>query len=183
MAYSDSLEKISSEVRNCILCGLSKTRRNAVPGEGTKQSKIMFIGEAPGSNEDELGRPFVGSAGNILRSCIVKMGLNPNDVYITNLVKCRPPRNRVPTFEEQEICNPYLQREISLIRPQIICILGAVAYSMILNGKSILKNRGKIIHKDNNTFFITIHPAATLYNSKLKDLFEQDMKLLSELVK
>jgi uracil-DNA glycosylase family 4 len=177
---SDSLEKIASEVLGCPLCKLSRTRKNAVPGEGQVSAKLMFIGEAPGKNEDLKGRPFVGAAGRILDEAIKKAGLERSEVFITNVVKCRPPGNRVPEEEERLACRPYLQRQILLLSPKIICILGSTAYTSILGGKSITASRGKIIMQKGQQYFLTVHPAAAIYNRRLQDTFENDILKLSE---
>jgi DNA polymerase len=175
---NDSIEKIQAEVINCISCDLCKSRTNAVPGDGDSKASIMFIGEAPGRNEDEKGRPFVGMAGKILDETLTKAGVIRSRVYITNVVKCRPPGNRVPTEEERRICKNYLEREISIISPKIICILGRTAYQSLLGGNSILGNRGKFIQKDNRLYFLTVHPAAIIYNNRLRKVLEKDMETL-----
>jgi uracil-DNA glycosylase len=180
---NDSLERIASEVIGCPLCKLSRTRRNAVPGEGQVSAKIMFIGEAPGKNEDLKGKPFVGAAGRILDQAMEKAGIERSKVFITNVVKCRPPGNRVPEEDERIACQPYLQRQISLISPKIICVLGSTAYSSILGGKSIAASRGKIVKKDGQRYFLTVHPAATIYNRGLRTVFEKDLFKLSKELK
>ena len=180
---NDSLERIASEVIGCPLCKLSRTRRKAVPGEGQVSAKIMFIGEAPGKNEDLEGKPFVGSAGRILDQAMKKAGIERSKVFITNVVKCRPPSNRVPEEDERIACQPYLQRQISLISPKIICILGSTAYSSILGGRSITTSRGKIVKKDGQRYFLTVHPAAAIYNRGLRTMFEKDLFKLSEEIK
>jgi uracil-DNA glycosylase family 4 len=180
---NDSLEKIASEVIGCPLCKLSRSRRNAVPGDGQLSSKIMFIGEAPGKNEDEQGKPFVGAAGMILNQALEKAGIKRADVFITNVVKCRPPNNRLPENDERSICRQYLDRQISLIAPKIICILGSTAYSSILGGKSIIKNRGKIMERNGQKYFLTIHPAAAIYNKNLRSVLNNDFFLLSKEIK
>ena len=180
---NDSLEKIASEVIGCPLCKLSRSRRNAVPGDGQLSSKIMFIGEAPGKNEDEQGKPFVGAAGMILNQALEKAGIKRADVFITNVVKCRPPNNRLPENDERTICRQYLDRQISLIAPKIICILGSTAYSSILGGKSIIKNRGKIMERNGQKYFLTIHPAAAIYNKNLRSVLNNDLFLLSKEIK
>ncbi|HEX2067749.1 MAG TPA: uracil-DNA glycosylase [Nitrososphaeraceae archaeon] len=180
---NDSLEKIASEVIGCPLCKLSRSRRNAVPGDGQLSSKILFIGEAPGKNEDEQGKPFVGAAGMILNQALEKAGIKRAEVFITNVVKCRPPNNRLPENDERSICRQYLDRQISLIAPKIICILGSTAYSSILGGKSIIKNRGKIIEKNGQKYFLTIHPAAAIYNKNLRSVLNNDLFLLSKEIK
>jgi uracil-DNA glycosylase len=180
---NDSLEKIASEVIGCPLCKLSRSRRNAVPGDGQLSSKIMFIGEAPGKNEDEQGKPFVGAAGMILNQALEKAGIKRAEVFITNVVKCRPPGNRVPENDERSICRQYLDRQISLITPKIICILGSTAYSSILGGKSITKNRGKIMERNRQKYFLTIHPAAAIYNKNLRSVLNNDLFILSKEIK
>jgi DNA polymerase len=181
---NDSLEKIASEVLGCPLCKLSRTRKNAVPGEGQVSAKLMFIGEAPGKNEDLKGKPFVGAAGRILDQALEKAGIERSKVFITNVVKCRPPSNRVPEEDERTACRPYLQRQISVISPKIICILGSTAYTSILGGKSITASRGKIVVHKGQRYFITVHPAAAIYNRDLRAILEKDlMKLFKEIKK
>jgi uracil-DNA glycosylase len=180
---SDSLEKIASEVIGCPLCKLSRSRINAVPGDGQLSSKIIIIGEAPGKNEDEQGKPFIGAAGRILNQALEKADIKRDEVFITNVVKCRPPRNRVPENDERDICRQYLDREISLIVPKVICILGSTAYSSILGGKSITKNRGKIIERNGLKYFLTIHPAAAIYNKNLRSVLNNDFFTLSKEIK
>lgn len=175
---NDSIDRIIAEVINCKLCNLCINRTNAVPGDGNSKANIMFIGEAPGRNEDVKGKPFVGMAGKILDEALVKVGLVRSRIYITNIVKCRPPGNRVPTEDERRVCKSYLEREISIVSPKIICILGRTAYQSLLGGGSILGNRGKFIQKDNRLYFLTVHPAAIIYNNKLRNVLENDMQTL-----
>lgn len=176
---NDSLKQIAKEIENCLRCGLCQSRTNAVAGEGNINAKIMIIGEAPGKTEDSQGKPFVGMAGKVLRNSLEKSGIDPRDIFITNIVKCRPPGNRVPRDEEKRACVGYLERQIYLIAPKIICVLGNSAYSFLLNGKSVLTDHGKIKIKNNIRYFITIHPAATLYNKQLKEIFENDILKLA----
>jgi len=126
------LEGIKDEVTACLRCGLCSTRTNAVPGSGDVAAEIMFVGEAPGRREDMLGEPFVGAAGTRLSGALERAGLSRSKVYITNVVKCRPPDNRVPTATEREACSEYLRREIAAIRPRIICIMGNNAFGSVL---------------------------------------------------
>ncbi len=176
----DSLEKIAAEVVGCPLCKLARTRKNAVPGEGQLAAKILFVGEAPGRSEDDKGKPFVGAAGRILDEMLAKAGIQRSQVFITNVVKCRPPNNRVPEDDEVAACMPYLDRQIALIRPRIICILGRTAYSSLLGGGSITANRGKVIEKAGQKYFLTIHPAAAIYNKSMLSLLEADLKKLAK---
>jgi uracil-DNA glycosylase len=178
--HEDSLEKIAADVRGCPLCKLARTRKNAVPGEGQISAKIMFIGEAPGRSEDEKGKPFVGAAGRILDDLLKKAGIERSQVFITNIVKCRPPNNRVPEEDELIACRPYLDRQIALIKPKVICILGRTAYSSILGGSSITANRGKIVERSGQKYFSTFHPAAVIYNKSLRSRLEDDLKKLAE---
>ena len=138
------LEKITEEVRQCCKCGLGSSRTNAVPGEGNPDARIMFIGEAPGGDEDAQGRPFVGRAGQLLDKIITASGLKRSDVFIGNILKCRPPDNRDPRAEEIISCLPYLQKQIEIIEPEIIVALGAHAARTLLNTtKSIGQLRGQ----------------------------------------
>jgi DNA polymerase len=177
--HEDSLEKIATDVSGCPLCKLARTRKNAVPGEGQISAKIMFIGEAPGRSEDEKGKPFVGAAGRILDNLLKKAGIERSQVFITNIVKCRPPNNRVPEEDELIACRPYLDRQIALIKPKVICILGRTAYSSILGGSSITASRGKIIERSGQKYFSTFHPAAVIYNKSLRSTLEADLKRLA----
>lgn len=180
----DTLDIISDEVIHCTLCKLSEGRTNAVPGEGSSSAKIMFIGEAPGRSEDEQGRPFVGAAGKLLTEALSEAGLKREEVFITNIVKCRPPNNRVPLREERDACIPYLERQVRLINPKIICILGRTAYESLLGGGSITSNRGKVVRHAGRNYYLTVHPAAVIYNPELKFVFKHDItNLVKELKK
>ena len=177
-----SIESIRKNVSECTKCELCKNRTNSVPGKGNEKSKIIFVGEAPGRSEDKHGEPFVGSAGKKLSLALEHAGISRDDVYITNIVKCRPPNNRVPTNEERQKCSSYLEAEISLIKPRIICVMGNTAFKSLLNGENITKHRGKIIKKDNQDYFVTIHPAATIYNQELFPILKQDMRKLVKII-
>jgi uracil-DNA glycosylase len=181
--YSGSLELIKNKVINCVLCGLSTTRNYAVPGAGSITKKIILIGEAPGKNEDERGFPFVGSAGKILDQALIGARIERKEIYITNVVKCRPPNNRVPTDEEIGICtSEYLNKEIDIISPKIICILGSTALKSLLGIKYMTPYRGQIVNRPPLKYFITYHPAATIYNNKLKHIFFEDIQKLAKIV-
>ena len=174
------LEVIKQNVINCTKCDLCKTRTNSVPGKGNFQSDVIFVGEAPGRNEDKNGEPFIGIAGKKLSIALDEAGISRESIYITNVVKCRPPKNRVPNTAERNTCQEYLKQEISIIKPKIICILGNTAFSSILGGSEITKFRGKIVRKDNQLYFLTIHPAATIYNQELIDVLKKDIIKLFE---
>jgi uracil-DNA glycosylase len=177
---SEDLDNLRKTVISCNKCDLAKTRTNAVPGLGYYKSEIIFIGEAPGRNEDLKGEPFVGNAGKILSEALEYAGLPRNLVYITNVVKCRPPNNRIPNTQEIDSCNSYLLEELRLICPKIICILGNTAFGSLLNGNSITKNRGKIIKRNGQIYFVTVHPAAVIYNPQLHQVLKDDLRLLAE---
>ena len=178
------LEIIQEKVKTCEKCDLCITRKNAVPGKGNQNADIVFIGEAPGKNEDLRGEPFIGTAGKKLDDALENVGLTRNSVYITNIVKCRPPKNRIPNDLEKIMCSNYLEGELAIINPKIICLLGSTAFYSILGGKEISKNRGKFVSKDNRMYFVTFHPAAAIYNQKLGKVFKNDIKkLMKELQK
>jgi len=179
---NQELEKIKQNVIKCTKCDLCKTRTNAVPGKGNFQSDVIFVGEAPGKNEDEHGEPFIGVAGKKLSIALDAAGITRDQVYITNIVKCRPPNNRVPKISEKDTCQEYLEQEISIIKPKIICILGNTVFNSILGGSEIIKFRGKVARKDNQLYFLTIHPAATIYNQKLIDVLKSDIVKLFKLI-
>jgi len=180
---NQELETIKQNVIKCTKCELCKTRTNAVPGKGNFQSDVIFVGEAPGRNEDKNGEPFVGVAGKKLSIALEEAGISRDAVYITNIVKCRPPNNRVPNTSERNTCQEYLKQEISIIKPKIICILGNTAFNSILGGSEITKFRGKVVRKDNQLYFLTIHPAATIYNQKLIDVLKNDIVKLFHLIR
>ena len=175
---SNLMDELRSEIISCTKCNLSKSRINAVSGKGNYNAEIMFIGEAPGRNEDLKGEPFVGTAGKILSEALEYAGLSRDDVFITNVVKCRPPDNRIPLEEERNSCHSYLTRELEILKPKIVCILGNTAYGSILGGNSITKNRGKLIKKNNQLYFLTIHPAAVIYTPDLKQTLRDDIKTI-----
>jgi len=177
------LEDVRKAVIVCTKCGLCKTRTNAVPGKGNPNSKVVFVGEAPGRMEDERGEPFVGAAGKRLTDALARNGISRDSVYITNVVKCRPPDNRVPTEEERSMCRNYLEAELDLIKPEVVCILGNTASSSVLGRGEITKNRGKIIEKDGRKYFLTFHPAAIIYNRELASVFDDDIATLAKIIK
>ena len=184
MRESSSLEIIQQDVKDCKKCELCNTRSNAVPGIGDENADIVFIGEAPGRKEDLHGEPFIGTAGKRLDDALENAGLVRSSVYITNIVKCRPPNNRIPNDTERSTCSNYLEEELRIINPKIICLLGNTPFYSILGGKEISKNHGQVIYKNNRVYFITFHPAATIYNQKLVDIFKNDIKkLVNELEK
>jgi DNA polymerase len=175
------MESIRQRVVECTNCDLCKTRTNAVPGKGAVQADVVFVGEAPGRNEDQHGEPFVGVAGKRLTLALEKAGVSRDSVYITNAVKCRPPNNRVPKVAEREACRKYLQEEIEIIKPKVICVLGNTAFNSILGGTEITKHRGKTMRRNGQVYFLTVHPAATIYNQELIEVLDSDIKKLFEI--
>ncbi len=179
----DSLEKISSEVLVCTKCRLSETRKNAVPGEGSKNTRVVFVGEAPGEQEDIQGRPFVGAAGKLLTELLASVGLRREDVYIMNIVKCRPPNNRPPRKDEATACRPYLDRQITLIQPKVICPMGNSAiHAFVDSDESVAGLHGIPFEVGPVTYFPMYHPAAALYTLSLKTIMEEDFKKLRALL-
>ena len=179
---SRKLEAIRQQVVECTKCELSKTRIKSVPGKGNFKSDVIFVGEAPGKNEDLNGEPFIGIAGKKLSIALEEAGILRDDVYITNIVKCRPPKNRVPNTTERSTCQEYLKQEISIIKPKIICILGNTAFNSLLGGSEIIKHRGRLVRKEKQLYFLTIHPAATIYNQELITVLKKDIVKLFHLI-
>ncbi len=186
-----SLEEIAEEIRACRRCPLHASRRNAVPGEGNPDARVVFVGEAPGRNEDLQGRPFVGAAGKLLTELLASIGLRREDVFITNVVKCRPPNNRDPRPEEIEACLPFLERQLRVIDPDVIVALGRHSALTLLRlaGReegSIMRIRGRVFEVElfgrERLLMPTLHPAAALYNPRLRPLLEEDFRRLKELL-
>lgn len=173
----EKLDEFEATVAGCTLCKLSLRRKNIVFGEGDHNAKLMFVGEGPGYEEDKQGIPFVGKAGQLLTKMIIAMGLKREEVYISNIVKCRPPENRNPFKEEINSCMPYLMRQIEIIKPEIIICLGSVATVSLLNTtQPISKIRGKFINFKNIKVMPTFHPAYLLRNEKMKKPAWQDLQ-------
>ncbi|WP_281950774.1 uracil-DNA glycosylase [Nitrosophilus kaiyonis] len=182
ISLPNSLEKLKEIVKNCHLCDLSKTRKNVVFGEGNPHAKLMFIGEGPGATEDEMGRPFVGRAGQLLTKMIENvLEIKREDVYIANIVKCRPPNNRVPTEEEAKTCMPYLIKQIEIINPKILVALGSTSYRYLTNDTTpISKIRGEIVKYKDKILIPTYHPSFLLRNpSKKKEAYLDLLKIKS----
>ena len=171
-----SIEEISKRIKECKKCGLWKTRNNAVPGEGNKNAKVMIIGQAPGKQEDILGRPFVGKAGKFLTQALEKFGKKREEFFITSIIKCFPPYNRKPSKKEIENCLPYTIQQIKTIKPKMILILGEVACEALIN-KKFSEVRGKFVEKNRIKFFVTFHPSAAMRFKKIKEKFIQDLDL------
>ena len=178
-----SLKNLNNQIIECEKCVLYKTRTNVVPGEGSASAEIMFIGEGPGKNEDEQGRPFVGAAGKLLDKLIESIGLTRKDIYIANVVKCRPPQNRDPLPEEVEACRPWLDQQIEIIKPKLIVLLGRHSMDRFLPNQKISLDHGKPKRRNGQVYFPIYHPAAALYrNGLLKDL-ENDFQKIPKVLK
>ena len=185
-----NFEELEEQIKNCYLCELSDTRINTVPGAGNRSAKIMFIGEAPGFNEDQQGVPFVGRAGKILDELLGSIGLKREDVFITNIVKCRPPQNRDPTDREKKICSPYLDKQIELIRPKVIATLGRHSMEYIFE-KFGIKEKPMISRVHSQVFKVTTlfgeltiipfyHPAVATYSPTKIGLLKDDFRVLKD---
>jgi DNA polymerase len=174
------LEKLHETIGVCTLCPLHKTRINAVPGEGPETSRVMFVGEAPGAREDESGSPFVGRSGDLLTSMMEDIGLSRDTVFITSILKSRPPKNRTPTQAEITACRPYLEQQIEIINPKIIVLLGGVAISSLIGPWKVSEAHGKFYETGGRTYFMTYHPAAALRFLKVKEAMREDFKILGK---
>ena len=170
-----TLSELHEEIRCCRRCELAKHRTKAVPGEGSENADIMLIGEAPGWHEDQQGRPFVGSAGQFLDQLLSSVNLRRDQVYITNVIKSRPPSNRDPLPSEILACRYWLERQIELIRPRMIVTLGRYAMAMFFPGKSISKIHGTAQRRDGIIYYAMYHPAAALHQQNLRRTIEEDM--------
>ncbi|MBN2228017.1 MAG: uracil-DNA glycosylase [Candidatus Thorarchaeota archaeon] len=182
MTREKELLALHESIRNCTLCPLHKTRTQAVPGEGPVHARIMFIGEAPGVQEDATGRPFVGRSGELLTEMIESIGLTRERVFITSVLKSRPPNNRTPTQSEIEACRPYIDRQIELIDPRIVVLLGGVAISSIVGPWKVSDSHGDYFEAKGRIFFMTYHPAAALRFPKAKALMKSDFEVLRSLL-
>lgn len=183
--YADySMEELRNYIEECKNCPLHENRTNVVFGAGNQEAELMFIGEAPGSEEDSQGEPFVGAAGKLLTKIINSIDLSRDDVYITNVVKCRPPENRNPKADEIEHCMPFLLRQLEIIEPEIICTLGAVATHALLDtDEGITKIRGEFYEFGKSKLIPTFHPAYLLRNQDAKRPVWEDMKKIREELK
>ncbi|MBI4220784.1 MAG: uracil-DNA glycosylase [Chloroflexi bacterium] len=173
---------IAAEVRRCTRCSLAQTRTNAVPGEGTSSPTVMFIGEGPGFNEDQQGRPFVGRAGQLLDELLASVPLRREDVFITNVVKCRPPENREPAPEEISACAPFLEAQIELLRPRVIATLGRHSLARFVPEARISTEHGRILRWRGFVLLPLYHPAAALRSTAVLSALEADIRRLPEAV-
>ncbi len=178
----ENLNTLASAVRQCALCELSRGRTNAVPGEGPANAEVMFIGEGPGFNEDKQGRPFVGAAGQFLNELLQIAGFKREEVYITNVVKCRPPGNRDPLPEEIQACSRYLERQIELIDPRVIVTLGRFSMARWFPNDKISAVHGKARRIGGRIVVAMFHPAAALHQQSLRATVEEDFRKLKQIV-
>lgn len=177
-----ALEAIADEVAVCTKCPLHLSRTHAVPGEGPAHASVMLVGEGPGHNEDQQGRPFVGAAGRNLESLLSSANMTRDSIFITNIVKCRPPENLRPSVSEAETCHPYLRRQIDAVGPKIVVLMGDTALKQFFPTSSLGEAHGRALSRGGRTFFPTYHPAAMIYNRSLKAVLEKDFEKLGELL-
>lgn len=178
----DDLGRIAQEVAGCTACALSKTRHRTVPGTGAPNAEIMFIGEAPGYHEDQQGKPFVGPAGQFLDELLASIGLKRENVFIANVVKCRPPNNRDPQPDEMSACDHFLRRQIAAIQPKVVVTLGRFSMAKFFPGETISRIHGRARRQGGVIYFPLYHPAAALHQPALRRTIEEDFKKLPDLI-
>lgn len=182
------LEKLNKQILACQKCVLRSGCTQVVPGEGSPEAEIMFIGEGPGQKEDESGRPFVGAAGKFLDEMLATINLERNKVFIANVVKCRPPQNRDPLPEEAAACWPWLLEQIKTIQPKLIVTLGRHSMERFLPNQKISQMHGKALRREipeigKQTFYALYHPAAALYNGSMREVLIKDFKRIPKVLK
>lgn len=183
MSDEAQLEKLAKQIRVCTKCELHRSRTNAVPGEGPTHAEIMLIGEGPGAREDQQGRPFVGASGKFLDQLLEQAGVTRADVWITNVVKCRPPGNRDPLPDEVEICTGnYLQHQIKIVNPRIIVTLGRFSMGLFFKGAKITQIHGQMRKVEDRFVIAMYHPAAALHQQSLRSTIMADFARLPELL-
>jgi uracil-DNA glycosylase family 4 len=184
MCAEQKLEKLAKQIKVCTRCELHRSRTEAVPGEGPTHTEIMFIGEGPGASEDKQGRPFVGASGKFLNQLLEQAGVTRADVWITNVVKCRPPGNRDPLPDEIEICTSnYLQHQIKIVNPSIIVTLGRHSMGLFFKGAKITQIHGQMRKVGDRFVIAMFHPAAALHQLSLKETIMADFAKLPKLLK
>lgn len=176
------LTELHEEVANCQDCVLAQGRKNPVPGEGPENAEIVFIGEGPGFHEDQQGRPFVGAAGNLLEELLESIGLRREDVYICNVIKCRPPGNRDPSPEEIEACKKFLDRQVEIISPRMIVTLGRISMERYFPGAKISQIHGQPRKIGGIIHYPMYHPAAALHQPKWRQVVKDDMSRIPQLL-
>lgn len=178
-----SLEQVRDAMETCDRCDLALTRINVVPGSGSPRARVMLIGEAPGRNEDEQGEPFVGAAGKVLDQALERAGLTRDEVFITSILKCRPPKNRNPKADEIEACAPWLEAQLVIIQPEVLVTMGNFSTRFILQTKDpITRLRGKVHDAGSFKVVPTFHPAAAIYDRKKIEVLEQDFELIGSIL-
>jgi len=177
------LTELYKEIAICQRCELSQGRTKAVPGEGPENAEIMFIGEAPGFHEDRQGRPFVGAAGKFLEELLASIGLTREDVYICNVIKCRPPSNRDPQPDEMAACKPFLDKQIELVRPKLIVTLGRFSMARYFPNTKITRIHGQPKRIGNRIYYPMFHPAAALHQPKWRSVVQEDMLKIPQILK
>jgi len=187
MDKKEQMEKLMQEMLACRKCALRNGCKQVVPGAGSAEAEIMFIGEAPGKNEDEQGIPFVGAAGKFLDEMLLAINLKREDIYIANTVKCRPPQNRDPLPEEKDTCWNWLEKQIEIIKPKIIVTLGRHSMNLFLPEQRISEVHGRALRRDvpkmgKQIFFTLYHPAAALYNGGMREVLMKDFKKIPKVL-
>ena len=187
MNKKQQFEKLQKEMLACEKCSLRKGCRQVVPGSGSVDAKIMFIGEGPGAKEDELGEPFVGASGKFLNEMLASVNLKRGDIYIANVVKCRPVGNRDPRSEEKKICWEWLEKQIKIIQPKLIITLGKHAMESFLPNQKISQCHGRALRRKipiigEYVFFTLYHPAAALYNGSMREILIKDFKKVPKIL-
>jgi len=177
-----ALTELYEQIANCRDCELANYRTKVVPGEGPEDADLLFIGEAPGWNEDQQGRPFVGAAGEFLDQLLGSIGLSREQVYIANVIKCRPPQNRDPLPAEMQACSKWLDRQVEIIQPKIIVTLGRYSLAKYFPGEGISKIHGKPRKRDNVVYYPMYHPAAALHQGSLRKIIEADMLQIPQML-
>jgi len=178
-----SLTELYEEIAACQRCELAKGRTQTVPGEGPENAEIMFIGEAPGFHEDRQGRPFVGAAGRFLEELLASIGLKREEVFICNVIKCRPPGNRDPLSDEIEACKPFLDKQIELIQPKLIVTLGRYSMARCFPNSQIPRVHGQPKRIGGRIYYPMFHPAAALHQPKWRSAVEEDMRKIPQILK
>ncbi|MGA2874060.1 MAG: uracil-DNA glycosylase [Nitrososphaerales archaeon] len=182
---SDAMKELDEAILGCHLCKLAEGRTNAVPGSGLVQNvEVVFVGEGPGRNEDREGKPFVGAGGKLLDELLRNAGLDRDQVYITNIVKCRPPNNRKPEDDEVETCtSTYLERQLAILKPLLVCTLGATALEYFTGKNKMGESHGKLTKTKNGIPLLpTYHPAAIFRNQSYRELLQEDLKTIPEVL-
>ncbi len=178
---NDDWQRLQTEAESCVACDLSKTRTHVVFGVGSRQADLLIVGEAPGANEDRQGKPFVGRAGQLLNNMLYAIGLQREDIYIANILKCLPPNNRDPRPEEVALCTPFLERQITLLQPKVILALGRIATHFLLGStESLGKMRGREFHYRDTPLLVSYHPAYLLRSPREKRKSFQDLLRLKK---